>query len=68
MKFKRKEIVFKMDTDENVEAIGQGKKRGRHTETWQCNIRKKNKLKGEEYKTIKGKTVSKKTIVAPICR
>lgn len=57
-----------MDTDDNVESIGRGKKRSRQPETWVCNIRKKNRLKGEEYKTTKGKTVSKKTIVVPICR
>lgn len=48
--------------------IQKGKKRQRQPETWKCNVRKLNKLKGEEHKTSKGNVVLKKSIVSPICR
>lgn len=56
------------EEETNNVQIPKGKRRQRQPESWNCNVRKVSKLKGEEYKTTKGNIVPKKTIVSPICR
>lgn len=58
-----------MESDEDhVGSLGNGKKRARNPDTWKCNVRKAKKLKGEQYTTVRGKTIPEISIVSPVCR